>query len=482
MVRLGLCVILVLLGTSVIIGWLAQVEQLKSVVPGLSTMKFNAASSFVLVGIGLAAAPYKAGWLKALSLTCGGLLLAVGLATLMQYGSGIQLGIDEAIVADRGTLRGSGFPGRMSPLTATAFASLGLAILLIATGAKRSHIVVGHALGCVAAVVSLLAAAGYTFGAEAFWGIGFYTFMAVHTAVGLMIASAATLMTSAQQGWLEPYVKSPAARDLLLRLLPLALAIPIGLGLTLMLGAGLGAFNAPYAFALFIPLTSVAMTLAALWVASRQRESELLKQQYERHLQIVVAELNHRVKNTLSIVQSFAHQSLAGANSPQEARSAFEGRLSALATAHNLLTQQNWDHVGLEQLIRGCVDVHDDTGTRFVVDGPDFNVGPKASVTMAMTLHELATNSTKYGALSSPEGSVRITWRVKPDEFCLEWKDVGGPPCTPPSRRGFGTRMLERALPSEIGGRATLDFAPDGLRYEVRGPGLLSLGDARPAQ
>jgi two-component sensor histidine kinase len=413
--------------------------------------------------------------LRYLGATAGVLLLVIGVLTLAEYALGIDLRIDQAVVPDTGTLRGSGHPGRMSLLTAGAWTMLGLAIVLLGTASRRAEVIIAHCLAMAAGAMSVLAAAGYAFGAEAFWGIGPYTYIAVHTAAGLLVAASAALMTRAREGWLQPYADSPAALALLRRILPLALGLPTLLGLLIMLGAGLRAYNAPYGFALFIPSTSAAMVLAALWVASRQRDAEQIRLRYERHLQLVVAELNHRVKNTLSIVQSFAHQSLKSSASPAEAGAAFEGRLAALASAHKVLTRENWDSVSLIELVANSLDAHNDTGTRFAVEGGDMPVSPKTAITLAMTLHELATNSTKYGALSEPDGYVRVTWGNADGRFRMEWKDVDGPPVHEPEREGFGSRMLTRALASELGGKAALRYQPDGLHYVVSAPARAAL-------
>jgi two-component sensor histidine kinase len=469
-VRLALCASVLLLGVLVIFGWLRGVEPLKSVVPGLPTMKFNTATAIALVGIGLAAANYRAAFWRFVAILAGGAAAGIGLLTILQYATGFDLGIDQLIVTDTGTLIGSGHPGRMSWLTATAWLALGPAIITLALGESRRSIAIAHILIGYAGFVSVLAVAGHTFGAEQFWGIGFYTQIAVHTAAGLGVAVVAGLMTRAGQGWLEPYTDSPAARSMLVRLLPLSLAVPVGLGLLLMLGAGLGAFNAAYAFAVFIPATGIAMIVGSLWIARKQREAEILRLQYERHLQLLVGELNHRVKNTLAIVQSLAHQSLSDQASPAEAKAAFVGRLQALAAAHNMLTSRNWDNLPLDQLLRGVLAAHGNVGQRFQLDGPSIELSPKASVTMAIAAHELATNATKYGALSGPSGRVRISWSNDDGQFRFRWQESGGPNCEPPAADGFGTKMLKRALASEMGGTARLDFAPDGLTYELVGP------------
>ncbi len=468
--RLLLCAAVAALGSAVIAGWLLDVPALKSVAPGLSTMKFNTAVAFLLAGAALALAGKTRAIVRRTGAAIGILLFLLAAITGSQYLLGVDFGIDQAAVRDIGSLRGSGFPGRMSPLTSIAFSGLGIGTILLATATRRIEVIIAHCLAMVAGAVAVLAAAGYAFGAEAFWRVGPYTFIAVHTAVGLLVAAGAALMTRAREGWLAPYADSPAALGLLTRLLPVAFGLPTLIGLLVMLGAGLGAYNAPYALALFIPLASVAMMLSALWVARKQRDAEEIRMRYERHLHLVVAELNHRVKNTLSIVQSFAHQSLRSGSSPEEAGAAFEGRLTALASAHKVLTRENWDNVSLIELVTDALDPHNDTGTRFAIEGDDIAVSPKSAITLVMTLHELATNSTKYGALSAADGYVRIRWGIADGRFRLEWKDVDGPPCGDPARKGFGTRMLTRALAAELGGKAALHFERDGLRYEIEAP------------
>ena len=470
-----LSALLILLGLAVASGWVLDIPELKSILPQTSTMKFNSALGFLITGCGLLLAATEGRPARLAAAGLGLALLALGAATLFEYFSGIDLGIDQAVAVDTGTLMGSGFPGRMSPLTAFAWTMLGAAIVLLGMATRRSEVIIAHLLAMAAGVVGILGVAGYAFGAEAFFGIGFYTLIAIHTAAGLLVASAAALMTRAREGWLEPYVHSPAALGLLSRLIPLALGVPSVLGLLIMGGAGLGAYNAPFGFALFIPTASVAMVLCALWVAGRQREAEEQRLRYQRHLQLVVAELNHRVKNTLAIIQSFAHQSLKGSASPEEAAVRFEGRLAALASAHRMLTDENWDNVRLTDLVADAMDPHNDTGTRFAVDGPDLMVSPKTSITLVMTLHELATNSTKYGALGQPGGYVRLNWDVADGQFRLAWKDVGGPACKEPVQSGFGTRMLKRALAAELGGQASLHYEPDGFRYELVAPARAEL-------
>jgi hypothetical protein len=283
-IRLILCALLALLGALVIAGWLFGIEALKSLVPGLSTMKFNSALGFILTSAGIALAGSPEPRRRRGALAPGALLMLTGGLTLVQYISGVALGMDELFVRDRGVLTGSGIPGRMSPLTACAWLALGAAIILLAAGRTAKAIAAGHFLSMGAGFVAFLAAAGYAFGAQAFMGIGFYTAIAIHTAVGLLVAVGAVLLTRADEGWLSGFAETPGARALLIRLLPMALLLPLLLGFLLLAGSALGAYNAAFGFALFVPSSSAVLTLAALLLARRARS-------FERALQVSAAAL-----------------------------------------------------------------------------------------------------------------------------------------------------------------------------------------------
>jgi two-component sensor histidine kinase len=178
------------------------------------------------------------------------------------------------------------------------------------------------------------------------------------------------------------------------------------------------------------------------------------------HLRLMVDELNHRVKNTLAIVQGVAQQSFRGRDVPEAVRKSFEGRLAALATAHDLLTRANWESAELGELAEEVMRLH---AERVDVQGPPTRLPPKTAVSLAMALHELCTNAVKYGALSHPEGRVSLSWEAADGRLALVWAEHGGPPVSPPARRGFGTRMIERALAADVDGKAELDFRPEGI-------------------
>lgn len=189
------------------------------------------------------------------------------------------------------------------------------------------------------------------------------------------------------------------------------------------------------------------------------------------HLNLLVAELNHRVKNTLSIVQSLAHQTFRE-DSDLAARRAFEGRLSALATAHNLLTRERWEATDLEAVVRETLAAQIKLD-HVTVNGPLVRLEPATAVSIAMALHELTTNAIKYGSLSAPGGQISVVWTIdssEPPRLAIEWRETGGPTVLPPATRGFGSRMIERALATELNGKAVLHFHPDGLSCKIDAP------------
>jgi PAS domain S-box-containing protein len=190
----------------------------------------------------------------------------------------------------------------------------------------------------------------------------------------------------------------------------------------------------------------------------------------EEHQRLLVNELNHRVKNTLSIIQGIAQQTFRGPGIPAQARAAFEGRLGALAATHNLLTQQNWEAAPIRQVIGDAVAAVTPRKERVEIEGPDLLLSPKTAVSLGMAVHELCTNALKYGGLSVPEGRVEVRWRIEDGRLKLVWRERGGPEVREPETRGFGTRLIERGLAAELGGTATIAFERQGLVCAVDAP------------
>ncbi|WP_230532160.1 HWE histidine kinase domain-containing protein [Microvirga roseola] len=192
----------------------------------------------------------------------------------------------------------------------------------------------------------------------------------------------------------------------------------------------------------------------------------------EEHRELLINELNHRVKNTLATVQSIASQTLRNADAMADARAALEARLFALSRAHDVLTRENWEGAGLRDIVTEALAPYcHDRENRLHVNGPDLRLSPRMALAIAMALQELATNAVKYGALSNTSGEVRIAWSTVQEgnmqRLHLTWIESGGPPVEPPRRRGFGTRLIERSLAHDLGGQVGIAFEPMGVTCTV---------------
>jgi len=191
----------------------------------------------------------------------------------------------------------------------------------------------------------------------------------------------------------------------------------------------------------------------------------------ERRL-LLLQELNHRVKNTLSIVQSIAMQTHQSAQTPEAFQEAFSSRLVALSRTHDLLTTRNWEGVSLRDLILRELEPYQDG--QFAINGEDIHLRPEMALTLGMALHELATNAAKYGALSVPVGRVGVTWEVTNNagqrHVHLRWIETGGPPVKERNRWGLGSKLIERALAYSLNGVTRLDFAASGVKCTIDAP------------
>jgi two-component sensor histidine kinase len=192
----------------------------------------------------------------------------------------------------------------------------------------------------------------------------------------------------------------------------------------------------------------------------------------------LLSELNHRVKNMLASVHAIAQQTLRTAKDPVAFADSFSGRLQSMSRMHSLLSSAGWEGADLrevihDQLLPGAVD-----DRRVTTYGPPVQLEPQTAFHMAMGLHELGTNSVKYGALSKPDGTVSISWIVSDDALRLDWRESGGPPITAPMGRGFGTRLIEQTAKGQ-GGSARRSIEAQGMHWEIVVP-LASASDVMP--
>jgi PAS domain S-box-containing protein len=196
--------------------------------------------------------------------------------------------------------------------------------------------------------------------------------------------------------------------------------------------------------------------------------------QEQARSKMLIDELNHRVKNTLSTVQSIVGQALRTNTDPKAIRDSIESRLFALSRSHDLLSRENWEGVGLLDLVKGALEpfgVGNVRPDRFQIKGEDIRLPPNTALALGIALNELATNAAKYGGLSTAAGSVLIDWRIEPahagDRLILHWQEKDGPPVTPPSEKGSGSRVIERGLPHELQAMVNLDFGAEGVACTI---------------
>jgi two-component system, chemotaxis family, CheB/CheR fusion protein len=197
--------------------------------------------------------------------------------------------------------------------------------------------------------------------------------------------------------------------------------------------------------------------------------------QAEQHQRLLVDELNHRVKNMLTVVISMAIQTLRRSTSLADFSENYLGRIHSLAGAYSLLTSQSWQTVPLRDLLNEELRAFSSFDRDNVwLEGPPVSLLPRAALALGMAVHELATNAVKYGALSAPLGAVRISWRVEHESdqryFVLEWVEADGPPVSVPTHRGLGMTLIERGLAADLSAHVTVEFAPEGVRAIVRAP------------
>jgi two-component sensor histidine kinase len=206
--------------------------------------------------------------------------------------------------------------------------------------------------------------------------------------------------------------------------------------------------------------------LAQAGIQAEERETA------DKLQKLILEELHHRIKNTLATVSAIASQSLRTADSIEHGQQAIESRLLALGRAHDLLLQARWSSASLMHIVQGATEPYDSKSEgKFSIEGPDLNITSGAVIALAMTLNELCTNTTKFGALSAPAGRVEIAWTIDAnnERLHLTWTEKDGPEVHAPTRRSFGTRLME-TLGKQLKGDVELTYAPEGFIYALDVP------------
>lgn len=187
---------------------------------------------------------------------------------------------------------------------------------------------------------------------------------------------------------------------------------------------------------------------------------------------LMIDELNHRVKNTLATVQSIAMQTARSHPDPATFAQGFQARLISLSHTHNLLTRSHWEGADLRAVLEHETEAHGGP-SRITSNGPSVALPPSTALSLGMIFHELATNAAKYGALSVLDGRILVDWRVADQRsrvLEINWREIGGPPSTPPDRKGFGTRLIERNVRHDLAGQLSMRYEPDGFSADIAIP------------
>jgi two-component sensor histidine kinase len=237
---------------------------------------------------------------------------------------------------------------------------------------------------------------------------------------------------------------------------PISLADPVS-----------GEFQSSYLEFIYQPIFEKAGEISGIFVQGYDVTEEV---EADERQQLLINELNHRVKNTLAIVQGLAQQSFRPERD-ENGLEVFSARLAALASAHNLLTEASWKKASLEKIVTRSLEATASTqAERYFLSGPKVSLDPQSAVALAMVVHELATNALKYGALSNETGEIHVSWSLEEDagerKLLFEWVESGGPPVEEPSRRGFGSRLISRAFGNR-GDGAEIEYNRDGLRCRL---------------
>ena len=195
----------------------------------------------------------------------------------------------------------------------------------------------------------------------------------------------------------------------------------------------------------------------------------------EERSRLLMEELTHRVKNTLAVVNAIATQTLNGSKTYAEASKALTHRLHALADAHDALVKANWTATPVRVVVDNAARLHaNGDPRRFHIEGPDVTLGPRGVLSLALVLHELGTNAVKYGALSTAEGRVDVSWKLddagEEPRFRFDWQELDGPPVTTPTRIGFGTRLIQQSLGTDFSAVVDLAYRPDGVIFSIDAP------------
>jgi len=436
------------------------------------TMKANAALCLMALGFALlllTLRPTSSALIRSLGLFAA----AVGMVTLFQHVTGLNVGIDTLLFHEPHGTGGTSSPGRMGPLTAAIVITIGTAVILL-TGTGRGR-GVGVALALFALSMVTLILAGYVYAIEAMYAHPHIAGVAIQTMTIMAVLSIGLVVVGAPHV-LDLLLEESTAGMLARRAIPAAILVPLSIGLLRNAGEQAGLYGFAFGAALRAVVEIVVMIGLIWWAVQVIRNRDIQQQRAEQRQATLVSELQHRVRNTLALVRSVATKTIASSDNVADLSARLLGRIDALSRTQALLTRAPGSGIDLQQLLQ--LELFSQSEEQQLrIEGPTIAVSPKTAEVLLLAMHELATNATKYGALSHPHGQIHVVWLtfdVNGQQWLrLLWQETCNSGVTnvpKPTRTGFGTELITRRVPYELLGRTSICYPPSGLHCTIEFP------------
>jgi two-component sensor histidine kinase len=459
-------------GVITLIGWTAGIHRLTDWWGLGLTMKPNAAVGSVVLGLALLLLASHQRWIVLIR-SLGLFAAAIGGLTLFEHITQWNVGIDTLLFDEPHGSRGTASPGRMGLPTAACLLCLGTAVALLTCAGRARYIAV--ALALFALSLGTLTLTGYLYDAEAMFAIPRLTGVAIQTAIIAVVVSLGVVVLGAPQV-LELLLEKSTAGMIARRAVPVAFLVPLGIGWLRNAGQRAGLYDFAFGAALRSVVEMVILTGLLWWTLQVIRARDIQQRRADERQTTLISELQHRVKNTLALVRAVAAKTIAGSDSVDDLAERLMGRIDSLSRTQALLTRAPGSAIDLEQLIRHELSSQSEE-QHLLINGAAVSVSPKTAEVLLLAIHELATNASKYGALSHPDGRINIEWalsRVDGQQWLrLQWKEMsssGSPNVSQPRRTGFGTELITRRIPYELYGRSAISYPPPGLCCTIEFP------------
>jgi two-component sensor histidine kinase len=487
----GTAAFAVLVALLSIVGWMLSVPALRSVRAGLPSMKPITAIGFVLISASLLLQldflwpRARLAWRQVIAcLLCACVVVLMG-SLLVQYAMqrdwGWSLAISRLMVNDSDLSEGvrtEVWAPVMGASPATALAEMLLALSVALLNLRiRKPLKVSELVALPAIILGSTGLIAHAFDSQALLHFHPYSSMAVHTAALLMLLGIGVILSRSDSGAMGMALQDNAGGRVVRRLLPAMIATPVVLGAWAMALQRLGVFGTTVEIVLLSILNSTVLCAAVILVAYPLARADMEQRRGQSRQRMMMAELDHRVKNTLAAILSLADLTMMTSSSMDSFSKTFSGRLRAMARTHEALASQRWEGVNMEELVR--LTVAPMANKRLSIGGEQVILPARASSPVCMALHELATNAAKYGAINVPTGTIDIRWDVDQEGMLnIHWRESGITGLKAPTRVGFGTQLIHGAIGHELGGRVSMKYEDPGFACTMSLP-IRALNEAQ---